>query len=211
MALTRDDARTVAERQAEALDTICRFFLDHQQTRTGGRHRPHVNIVLTYDQLVHELEATYVGGKADGMPVEPAELGVLLCDSVLHRLTIAPAGILDYGRATRTVPVDLYNTLVLRDRGCRWPGCDRPASWCDGHHIWEWEHGGPTRLDNLALFCRRHHRKLHHGWTAKLLPDATIELTHPDGRVETTTAPGPTEPRRRRRRRSPDRTDPVAA
>jgi hypothetical protein len=212
LAMVRDDDRTLAERQAEALGVVCRHFLDHQTGRPGGRHRPHVNVVLRYEDLVAELEAeleaTYVGGIVDGMPVAPDELGVLLCDSAVHRLLVAgESGILDYGRATRSIPVDLYNALVLRDHGCRFPGCDRPASWCDGHHLWEWEHGGPTCLENVALFCRRHHRKLHGGWTAELRPDGTLEVTHPDGRVESTEARGPSK----RRRRSTGQPERVAA
>lgn len=206
VALQRDDDTTLAERQAEALGTVCRYFLDHQHERPGGRHRPHINVVVSLEDLLADRDpdgaATYVGGSA-GLPVAAAELGVLLCDSVVHRMLVsATSGILDYGRSTRTVPVDLYNTLVVRDRGCRFPGCDRPASWCDAHHLHEWEHGGTTSLDNLVLLCRRHHRKLHGGWRAKLLPDATLEVTHPDGRTEATDAPGPILRNHRRRRRS---------
>ena len=59
------------------------------------------------------------------------------------------------------------------------------------HHIIHVEHGGPTRLDNLILACRRHHRLLHRaGWHAKLLPDGVFEVTDPDGRVRTTAPPG---------------------
>jgi hypothetical protein len=36
----------------------------------------------------------------------------------------------------------------------------RPA-FCEAHHIWHWEHGGPTNLDNLKLLCWYHHRKHH--------------------------------------------------
>lgn len=213
LALVRDDERTLAERQADALGVVCRHFLDHQTGRAGGRHRPHINVVVDVEALdADERAGRYVDGKVDGMAVSPAELGALLCDSVLHRvLWSATSGILDYGRATRTVPVDLFNALVVRDHGCRFPGCDRPASWCDAHHLLEWEHGGPTSLDNLVLLCRRHHRKLHAGWHAELLPDAALEVTHPDGRAETTAAPGPVDHRRRHRRRRPSRAEPAAA
>ena len=33
-------------RRADALVDVCRFFLDNQQTKAGGRHRPHLNIVV---------------------------------------------------------------------------------------------------------------------------------------------------------------------
>jgi hypothetical protein len=176
---SHDRDRTLAERRAEALAEICRQFLDLQQTHRGGRHRPHVNVVVRYEDLVDDLaDASYV----DGPPIGRTSLAVLLCDSVIHRvLTDGASGILDYGRATRVIPVDLYNALVVRDQHCRYPGCDRPAHWCDGHHVEPWHHGGPTSLANLVLLCRRHHRRLHRpGFHAKLLPDATLEITRPD-------------------------------
>ncbi|MFI5287277.1 MAG: HNH endonuclease signature motif containing protein [Candidatus Dormibacteria bacterium] len=40
--------------------------------------------------------------------------------------------------------------MHLRDQGCRFPGCDRPPAWTDGHHIIHWSDGGPTELENLV-------------------------------------------------------------
>ena len=72
---------------------------------------------------------------------------------------------MDAGRSARTIPPSLRRALVARDRGCRFPGCDRPAEWTDGHHLRHWAHGGETTLQNLALLCRRHHRRVHEqGW-----------------------------------------------
>jgi Domain of unknown function (DUF222) len=33
------------------------------------------------------------------------------------------------------VPAHIRRALVLRDGGCVFPACDRPASVCDSHHI----------------------------------------------------------------------------
>jgi hypothetical protein len=55
----------------------------------------------------------------------------------------------------------MRKALKARDGHCRWPGCERPASWCDGHHLLHWIHGGTTDLNNLVLLCRRHHRMVH--------------------------------------------------
>ena len=38
--------RCPARRRADALVDLCRRFLDHQQTHRGGRHRPHLNVVI---------------------------------------------------------------------------------------------------------------------------------------------------------------------
>jgi hypothetical protein len=98
--------------------------------------------------------------------------------------------LLDYGGATRTLPAPLWNALVVRDEGCRVPGCDRPSAWCDGHHVRWVEHGGPTRLGNLVLACRKHHTLLHTpGWRAHLDDDGTFTVSDPRGRVRTTSPP----------------------
>jgi hypothetical protein len=196
----KDFDLTLAQRRADALGTVCRFFLDWQQTRTAGRHRPHLNVAFSYEDFCAGLPGTYLD---TGAAVSTGELGVLFCDAAVHRVLVqGPSAVLDYGRATRTVPVDLYNVIVARDQGCRWPGCDRPASWSDAHHVHEWEHGGPTSHDNLVLLCRRHHRKLHgkQGWRAKLLPDGVLEITGPDGQTQTSHPRGPLPPHRHRHR-----------
>ncbi|HEY4887538.1 MAG TPA: HNH endonuclease signature motif containing protein, partial [Candidatus Dormibacteraeota bacterium] len=53
--------------------------------------------------------------------------------------------------------------LKARDGSCRWPGCDRPASWSAAHHVVHWIRGGTTDLDNLILLCHRHHWMVHEG------------------------------------------------
>jgi hypothetical protein len=68
---------------------------------------------------------------------------------------------LDVGRATYTVPQPMRRALIARDRGCTFPGCDRPPGWSDAHHIVHWADGGPTALTNLALLCDAHHRLIH--------------------------------------------------
>ena len=99
--------------------------------------------------------------------------------------------ILDYGTATRTTPVNLWNALVVRDGGCRWPGCDRPPEWCQAHHVRWASQGGPTRPDNEALLCTRHHHIAHlPGWHVRLDADATLHVTDPNSRTRTTRPPG---------------------
>ena len=95
-------------------------------------------------------------------PLPRAVAELLTCDSALRRLVVDPDGQpLDLGRATPTVSGSQRHALVVRDRGCMFPHCDRPAHWCDAHHLQHWARGGPTDLGNLVLLCRFHHRLIH--------------------------------------------------
>ena len=73
------------------------------------------------------------------------------------------------------------SALALRDGGCRWQGCDRPASYCEAHHIDPYSQGGRTDIDRGILLCRFHHMNLHHGgW--RITRDGKGEfLLHPPG------------------------------
>ena len=66
------------------------------------------------------------------------------------------------GREARLFTPAQKITLALRDGGCRIPGCDRPAHYCEAHHIDEYAKGGRTDIDRGILLCRFHHTTLHH-------------------------------------------------
>jgi hypothetical protein len=96
---------------------------------------------------------------------------------------------LEVGRATRTVSRAQRTALVVRDGGCGFPGCDRPQSWCEAHHLRHWLHGGPTDLANLTLLCRAHHRAVHEGgWQLGRDPDGRLTATPPHHRRRPTAA-----------------------
>jgi Domain of unknown function (DUF222) len=197
LASTRDvngePARSPAQRRGDALVDLCRWYLDHQQHRRGGRHRPHLNIIASLD----DLERRGQGRLIDGSILDATTVQRLVCDAGVHRvITDGRSSILDYGTTTRTVPANLFNALVIRDRHCRFPGCDRPPEWTEAHHVRWVTRGGTTALDNLVLLCSRHDHLLHTpGWHAKLLPDATLVVTAPDGRTLQGQPPGRPPPR----------------
>lgn len=90
-----------------------------------------------------------------------------------------PADVLDAGRAQRLVSPGQRRALAVRDRGCVFPGCDRPPGWCDAHHLQFWSRGGCSDLPNLVLLCSRHHIFVHdQGWQLTRAPDGTV-TAHP--------------------------------
>ncbi len=99
-----------------------------------------------------------LAGSGAGVSAETSRR--LACDAGLVSMVHGPDGeVLDVGRKRRTIPPALRRALEYRDRGCRFPGCGLP--YADAHHIVHWADGGETRLDNLVLLCRRHHRAVH--------------------------------------------------
>ena len=105
------------------------------------------------------------------------------CDAGLVVLCHAADGqVLDVGRRSRTVPSAMRRALLSRDRGqCQFPGCE--SRHCDAHHVEHWADGGETRLQNLVLACRFHHRALHEGGF-RVVPgdtDGQFRFLRPDG------------------------------
>ena len=100
-------------------------------------------------------------------------------------LLLGPWRPVNVGRTQRRLPPWLRDVLYLLHRHCRGPGCDRPGSWSEAHHVTEWSAGGHTDLnDSLPLCCTHHGYITVRGWQARL-DHATGEViwTSPNGRV----------------------------
>jgi len=102
-----------------------------------------------------------------GFALTPEAVRRLACDAKILPATMNGSGqVLDLGRTQRTWAGPARRAVVLRDRGCIFPDCDRPPSACDIHHIVYFSHGGQTDLANAAMLCAFHHYLIHHSdWT----------------------------------------------
>lgn len=86
----------------------------------------------------------------------------LACDADLIPIVLGgPSEPLDVGRRDRLVTKGMRAAVLARDRGCTFPGCDRPPGFCEVHHLIPWWAGGRTSLANSAMLCRRHHQTVH--------------------------------------------------
>jgi Domain of unknown function (DUF222)/HNH endonuclease len=145
-------------------------------TRDRGDHDPATPTPGT-DEL-----APAVPGGAEGLAARLRTAMALLPQA----LGGAPTQPLELGRSTRVVSPTQRVALGVRDQDCVFPGCDRPLSWCEAHHLRHWLHGGPTDLANLALLCRAHHRAVHEGgWRLARHPDGRLTATPPHRRPHT--------------------------
>jgi hypothetical protein len=124
------------------------------------------------------------GGELDSVgPVSGSLARRLACDASVRRVVMAGRSEpLDVGRRTPVASPAIRRAVMVRDRRCRFPGCGRPKTWCDAHHVVHWADGGPTSVANLILLCRRHHRLVHEGFTLEL-EDRRPVFRRPDGTV----------------------------
>ena len=98
------------------------------------------------------------------LPISAKAVERLACDCALTRIILGSESmVIDVGRAKRTISGPQRKALKVRDCGCTWPGCDRPVSMTEGHHLVHWIHNGPGDLPNLTLLCYRHHWMVHEG------------------------------------------------
>ena len=148
---TLDDPRPTSERMAAALVRICEVALAHlgDEQRTTA----HVNVVVDWQTLMDGRLGRSDGGFTGPMHVD--DVRKLLCDCSVSRVVTGPRGeVLDVGRSRRTVPPPMRRALVVRDDGCRFPGCDRPPGWCDAHHVVHWSAGGSDRARQSRVALR---------------------------------------------------------
>ena len=172
--------RSASQRRADAFNDIVAFFLANHTKPAGVKNRSHLNVVLTLEELTKGL-----GGQTlSGLQLQKTLVEQLCCDSIIHYVVVGQnSEILDYGTGRRLVSPGLFKVVEIADRCCRFPGCDRPATWCDAHHVKHWTDGGPTSLRNLVLLCNRHHHLIHRaGWNVELAPDRTLTVITPTGR-----------------------------
>jgi len=148
------DDRQLPQRYADALVELA----------SGGKP---ANIQVT--AAIETLKGLAGAGGAEmefSLPISSTAAQRMACDCSVTRVLLSQESlVMDVGRAKPIVSGTLRRALAVRDGRCRWSGCERPASKCDGHHVVHWIDGGPTDLDNLVLLCRRHHRMVHEsGW-----------------------------------------------
>jgi Domain of unknown function (DUF222) len=175
--------RTPRQRRADALVDLARWYLDGATPSQGGGGRPHLSIVVELETLERRLGSRAAQLEWAG-PVCGETARRLACDADVSRIiTDGASQPLDVGRRTRVIPAALRRAVIVRDRHCIFPGCDRPPPWADVHHFVHWADGGTTALPNLGLLCRRHHWLVHEGgWTVERRADGEVEFRRPGGR-----------------------------
>ena len=174
-----DDQRHRDRRLADALVELAHHGLDSGAVPPRASQRAHLQVTTSLETLLG-LAGAPAAELEFGLPISARLVERLACDATVTRVLLgADSAVIDVGRSRRVVPGATRRALNVRDRGCRWPGCERPASWSAAHHLVHWCRGGRTDLGNLVLLCHRHHWMVHEGGWQLLRDDAGRILTIP--------------------------------
>ena len=175
-ALTSPDEPTREQNLLDGLVSACRIALTGDGLPATGGHRPQVMVTINYRDLLKDLTGSGHDGHGghDGHSVFAQQISArsirkLACDADILPLVLGGKGqVLDIGRTQRLFPPHLRRALVARDKGCAFPDCTTPATWCEAHHIIPWAAGGTTNISDGVLLCTRHHHQIHEGnWTVE--------------------------------------------
>jgi hypothetical protein len=201
-----EDLRSAAPRRADGLVEIVRSACDHRLLPEIASERPHLQVLMNAPTTPDDdepLTPTLLVGagllpQAPGGAalLHPAGVGRIACDAQVSRVLLSPEGLpVELGRSSRLFSPSQRRLLALRDAGCRFPGCRRPPSFTDAHHVHSWLDGGTTDVANGLLLCRFHHRLVHEGgWTITLTAagtDAGVLFRGPRGQQMESVPRGP--------------------
>jgi hypothetical protein len=163
------DPRTPGQRRHDALlELVTMAMRTGQLPHAGGMT---ATIVVTMDA---EAFATGIGTALTGhgytIPADVAKRWAGDDARIIAALLDRTGRIEAYSSTQRCFSEQQRLVLSARDRGCTFPGCDRPPGWCQAHHVTEYRNGGPTSIDNGALLCGYHHRTFETaGWSIAML------------------------------------------
>ena len=172
-----DAAPTPKQRWADAAGLVAERALaagfgedPAEGTDESGTRAERYQVVIHTEAATLAEEGEPGRSDLDGVRVAAETSRRMACDAAVVEMvhgkaeTRGPGSggpVLSVGRKTRTVPPHIRRALEERDRGCRFPGC--ASRFTEAHHVRHWADGGETRLSNLLLLCRRHHRAVHEG------------------------------------------------
>ena len=180
------DPRPRDKRQADSLVMI----LEAAAGNTGGSPGvPHMTVTIDFEDLKNRTSGA-VGELVFGSNLSAAAVRRMACDAAILPIVLGSnSQPLDVGTEQRFATGPIRRALINRDKGC--VICKAPPPHCHAHHIVHWADGGPTSIDNLALFCGHDHDAVHKGIYTVTITDGIVQVTRP-----TWADPSPTPPRR---------------
>jgi len=171
-------AETCWPSRADGMIRLAESFLAGHPVAGNGGER--FQVVVHLDQEALGPDGALAGTLEDGTRVSAETLRRVACDCGLVAACYDGLA-LNIGRRTRSIPPAIRRALMLRDRGCAFPGCTH-TRFLHAHHVQHWLHGGGTSLKNLVMLCTFHHYLVHEGgWRVASVAEGDFHFYPPAG------------------------------
>ena len=161
-----DDATTIANMRAvlestdntDLLSAANDIFFNNAPA--GTKPAVHTQVIVTLnelDQIINgdgdEIELNLTNGArmsgAEFLTHKFAEIGYA---TIVHPIE----GPVNTWRLARSANLNQRLTLHAESHTCSRPGCNKPADYCQVHHLIPWQAGGYTNIKNLTFLCAYH-------------------------------------------------------
>ena len=159
------DDRTAEQYASDMFAELLRHGLTADTSGVLGDAPAAVRVIVAARTLEQRSGRGWIEGQHNPISINTVER--LACTGGTITITVDDDGQpLNLGRDRRLFSRAQRIALAARDGGCRWPGCERPPSWCEAHHINHWQRDtGRTDIADGILLCRHHHLLAHNnGW-----------------------------------------------
>ena len=148
-----DDSRSTEQLASDVFLHLIQAGADADSSELLSTGAPSIRVLTTGAH-------GYIEGQHDPVSTETVER--LRCSGSVMPVIVRDGQPIDVGREQRLYTRRQRIALAARDGGCRWPGCDRPPSWTEAHHINHWARdNGRTDVADGILLCRHHHLLSH--------------------------------------------------
>jgi len=170
---------------------LCDALVETIRSSGGGSASASPYLVVAHvplDALIDESgETTGLAGELETDDLISREtVRRIACDATIAIAVDDDVGHTMFEGRARREPTDAQRREIKRrDRHCRFPGCTN-ATFTNAHHVKPWKTGGKTDIDNLALLCLHHHRRVHSGgWRMSGDANGVLTFVGPTERVMT--------------------------
>lgn len=174
------DPRSAGQQRADVFAAMIDCLARSTDAPTVSGAAPTVVVSVTADVLEQQRGTAEVVGVTEPLPYSAVKQ--ILCDSSLIPVYLKPdGGVAALGTRKRAFNREQRLALIARDGPtCGIPGCQIPATGCEGHHVVEYSKGGPTTIDNGVLLCWFHHHMVDTGIFTVTMENGTPVVTIPD-------------------------------
>lgn len=196
---TARDPRTNEQLALDTFVDLIRVATLADDGKVLGSRKPAVQVLVTDSDLRARRGVGFLDGQSEVVSIETVER--LGCADGFLPIAFSDDGQgMNVGHAQRFHTTRQRMPIAARDGGCLMLDCDRPPSWCEVHHIVEWQHGGETSVQDGVLLCRYHHHWMHNtGW--QIIRDGSEYFAVPPAKRDPARVPIPLPSKSRAHRR----------